>query len=230
MKKIVITGAKGNIGKVLTKGLVEYDIIPVDLPEVDVCNYNKISDILKEKDTVIHLAWNSKTENCINRKIDPSNTKMFENVYEASLKQGVKRVIMASSVHAQEYRNWKGPKLIPIKDDTKPDSPYGKHKIEMEKLGQFYSTKGLEVICIRFGAVCPLEGPWWKELPDVGLSYPDCVDLIRKCLEAKEVPNNFVVMYAVSKNKKRVHDYKNPFGWEPKTDSEEFYKKQALLL
>ena len=225
MKKIVITGTKGTIGTVLSKGLRDYEILPIDLPKVDVRNYSQLSKAIKGSDTIIHLAWSTRKENLNSDSVDTDNTAMFQNIYRAALEYKVKRVIMASSVHADTFSNMNNRRLLRIDRDPQPDSPYGAHKIFMEKLGSWYATKGLEVICIRFGGVFPLNAAYDGDLPITGLSHPDCIELIKMCLEAKTIPNNYVILYGISENTKRIHDYSNPFGWKPKTNAEDFYKK-----
>ena len=61
---------------------------------------------------------------------------------------------MASSVHAHDYANWKGPDLIDPYALPTPDSPYGASKVFMEALrsmllkrrpgGYLYSFYGIE--------------------------------------------------------------------------------------
>ncbi len=216
MKKVLVTGSRGSIGKILRNKLKGYELSFADLPEVDIRDYKKLSKECKGKNVIIHLAWKSKAENFLNEKIDPDNSKMFQNVYKAALENKVKRVIMASSVHAQDFEKFKGKNLTP-KKVLAPSSPYGADKIFMESLGRYYSKKGLEVVCIRFGATsenCP---------PDKGkfiwLSGSDCANLIKKVIESKKVQGNFIVINGVSKNKKGIHSHKNPFGWKPKQGS-----------
>ena len=97
MKKIVITGAKGVLGTVLKKGLEDtYNITHLDLPEADVRRYEKLLEIFPGHDAVIHLAWDTKTENFRSGEINPDNLLMVYNVYEAALQAKVPRVIMAS--------------------------------------------------------------------------------------------------------------------------------------
>jgi hypothetical protein len=47
------------------------------------------------------------------------------------------------------------------------------------------------------------------------LKHKDCVSLVKACIDAKEVPNRYVIIYGVSNNEGRFHDYRNPFGWKP---------------
>lgn len=63
MEKIIITGAKGVIGRVLTKSLAGYQITPLDLPEKDVTDYQELLKTFPGHKAIIHLAWDTKTEN-----------------------------------------------------------------------------------------------------------------------------------------------------------------------
>lgn len=222
--KILLTGSRGIIGGILCGSLKDYQLVLAALPKHDVRNFEECLRLADGVDVVIHLAWDTKAENWKSERIDPGNTAMFENVYRAALEKGVRRVIMASSVHVERYNDWSKKGFISPNQDAEPDSPYGAHKIFMEKLGRWYATKGLEVICVRFGGVCPLDVPPWKDLGTVGLTHPDCADLIKSCLTADSVPSNFSVFYGVSDNKRRIHDYSNPFGWKPKQNADVFYK------
>jgi len=84
-------------------------------------------------------------------------------------------------------------------------------------------NRGLEVICIRFGGVNPENAVTEKVLAEEPLSpkiwfyHKDCIDLVRACIEAESVPNNFSIVYGVSDNPGRIHDITNPFGWNPKS-------------
>lgn len=218
MKKIAITGSKGRIGTVLRKGLAgKFQITQIAKPKHNVKNYKQLLKTVKGHDVIIHLAWNTKVDNVGTNKIDPDNALMFWNVYRAALKAKVKRVIVASSVHADFFYKWPKKKMSPYSSPT-PDSPYGAHKVFMESLGKYYSTKGLEVICIRFGGVLANNNPVHRDHPEraAWFSHRDCVSLITACISAKKVPNNFAIIYGVSNNKRRIHSTMNPFGWKPK--------------
>src|ERR1035437_1197878 len=210
-KRIVITGAKGVIGTVLTKRLKSsYKITPINLPKTDVRNYQQLLEILPKHNAIIHLAWDDKTAH--------ENITMFENVFKAALATGVKRVIMASSVHADRFDNWNKPEKMSPYDTPNPNIQYGNLKVKMESMGKYYVSKGLEVVCIRFGGInshnAPVENPSHERA--VWLSHDDCISLIKIILEADSIPNNFVVMYAISDNPEVVHDISNPFQWKPK--------------
>ena len=138
---------------------------------------------------------------------------------------------MASSAHADSFYKPRGNQLMNPYDLPHPDSPYGANKVFMERLGEWYAkNKGLEVVCIRFGGVGPDNKP--SEVTDpsdiaqiaernVWLSHRDCISLIEKCLEVKDFPDNFAIIYGFSNNSDRIHDISNPVGWIPQETYEE---------
>lgn len=158
-EKIAITGSSGTIGNVLKEGLKDYQITSIDLPENDVREYARILEVIPHHNAIIHLAWDTETDNFKSEKINPENATMFYNIYKAAIEAKVPRVIMASSVHADRFYGWKGPGYMSPERTPIPDSPYGAHKVFMEASGRYYATKGLEVVCIRFGGVNPQNKP-----------------------------------------------------------------------
>lgn len=222
ISRLGIVGVKGKIGTVLQEGLKGYEITSLDLPEIDVRNYTSLVEKIGGLDAVIHLALNPNRdeirENARNDVYDPDNSLMNYNVYKTALETGVKRVIMASSVHADNFYKWEGPGKLAVDNTPHPTTPYGANKVFMEALGRYYASQGLEVVCIRFGGVNPANKPPKDDFYEnaVWLSHEDCVAIMNVCLKAEKIPNNFVILYAVSNNKDKIHDTSNPFGWTPK--------------
>ena len=182
--------------------------------------YEKLLEIVPQHLAIIHLAWDTKTDNFKSEKINPENATMFYNAYKAAIESGVPRVIMASSVHADRFYGWNDPGYMSPEKTPVPDSPYGAHKVFMEASGRYYATKGLQVVCIRFGGVNPQNQPATEPPHEraVWFSHNDCISLVKAILKAKNIPDNFVVMYGMSDNPGRIHDISNPFSWRP-TDS-----------
>ena len=219
--RIALTGANGTIGTVLRTGLKGFEIVPLDLPESDVRDPETLLRRFEGCEAVIHLAWDLKTDNWDTGRISPDNARMTFNVYQACVEAKVRRVIMASSVHADDFFGWRGEKPMNADHVPTPTSPYGANKVLMEAMGRYYATRGLEVVCIRFGAVNkndrPTIGNWdWRK---VWLSHGDCTGLVTSCLNAPGVPGRYALIYAISNNTGRIHDWSNPFGWVPKDDS-----------
>ncbi len=219
MKKVLITGSGGVIGTVLKKSL-PHETTDFDLPHNNAEEYSHLYDKAVGHDAIIHLAWDFNQDGFIGDSLNEDNALISFNVYQAAVDAGVKRVIMASTVHADKFagRDPGMPKLKPF-DLPLPDSPYGAGKVMMEALGRYYAdSKGLEVICIRFGGVnkdnIPPNSPYSEQ--QVWLSHNDCASLISACLDAETIPYNYTIVYGISDNKDRLHDLENPFGWEPK--------------
>jgi uronate dehydrogenase len=217
MARVVVTGAAGTIGTVLMNGLDGHELTGLDLPDCDL-RAADLRPLFRRRDVVVHLAWNTKTENAFQHSFDPDNTAMTHRVYEAAAAAGVRRVIMASSVHADRYASWEGPGTLAPDAVPWPDSPYGAGKVMMESLGRYYAAhRGLEVVCLRFGGMSPVdEWPDDPALRPTWLRHDDCVDVVRRAIEVDEIPARFAVLYAVSDGSEPVVDLTNPIGWRPR--------------
>lgn len=223
MKKVFMTGSSGVIGKVLRDGLSSR-ITGYDLPDGDVRQYEQLVEAMRGHDVVVHLAWDTKSDNYLSDFHHPENALQAFNIYRAAIAAGVPRVIVASSVHADKFTGRKIDELFNPYALPTPDSPYGAGKVFMESLGRYYAdSKGLEVVCVRFGGVNPddsipvtpySEGQVW-------LSHRDCSALLQKSIDVTAIENHYAIVYAVSDNPDRLHDITNPFDWYPQDGSRE---------
>ena len=215
--KVLITGSAGTIGRVLVGGLA-HEVTEFDLPECDARSLEQLTDAAMGHDALVHLAWDTASENSGNGDIDFDNVLMAFNAYRAAEQASVPRVVMASSVHADVTNRPSGSLLVASTIST-PDSPYGASKVFVEALGRYYADRALEVIVVRFGGVTRHvshrdfgirtdPNPWW-------LSHADCVALVDASLTAPIVPGGYAAFYGVSDNPRRLHDTTNPFGWVP---------------
>lgn len=236
--KIFITGASGTIGSVLMKYLLKkYDVIGVDkIPSDNVVVLNiineqeKLQKLLKNVDVVIHLAWDTKERGASLDAPIVENKTMGEIMYRFSLKQKIKKFILASSVHVSlGHIDYRHPgivaehqilheKRITTQDEFFPLGIYGASKVYLEALGKAYSKKGLQVISVRFGNVTPDdtfgEYPFW-------LSHRDCCHFIERCIETKNLPQ-YSVFFAISDNPCNPFDLSNArlqLGYKPRDKS-----------
>lgn len=229
-KRVLVTGGAGRIATVLYELLGDrYDFTFTDMRGAPggrrirrldlVCGYADLCGMLRGMDAVIHLAWNS-LENWKSQSVVPDNKTMAENVYQAAVAAGVRRIVMASSIHADNFRSDVGATLLACDRVSWPVSRYGASKVYIETLGRMVSeTHGKEVICPRFGGIS--EDDVLRDEPDyekIWLSRRDCANLVGCCIDA-ELPQCFSVFYGVSNNAGRFHDWKNPIGWVPQDDS-----------
>lgn len=212
---VLITGARGNIGRKLRDAWTDvYDLVLIDQdeddddPEVIGADLSVLDDDwfthFHGVDTVVHLAANPDADADWDDLVGP-NVDAMANVCHAAALAGVERVIFASSNHVMGgYRDLDdGPITVDL--EPKPDGPYGAAKLFGERLGQSLSRAfDLTFIAIRIGWV--QDGPNRPEsLPDdwsrkLWLSNTDLVRLFDQAVEAEIEDRSFVVVNGMSRN------------------------------
>src|SRR6202163_956075 len=233
MERILITGAAGKIGDALRRGLRGsyplirlLDIAPLgtagageELYAADIGDPAALEKAMTGIDCVVHLAGAS--EEAEWEKVLPLNIAGCYNVFETARRQGVKRVIFASSNHAIGFHRRE--RFI---DDTvapRPDTRYGVSKVFGEALGRLYADKyGLSVACLRIGSFLVPDRPTGARQLLTWISHRDMVQLARRCIDH---PNyHFVTVYGVSNNLRSRWDNTNVkfLGYRPEDDSEVF--------
>lgn len=165
--KILLTGGAGELGRDLAPLLARYHdvkVLDIKKPDNDLefvcCDITKMEDVkqaTKGVDLIVHLAALI-SANSSNEFIDV-NAKGTCNILEASLKNGVKKVVYASSVWAAS-RGEKVP-YLPI-DENIPCKPEGMYDIT-KRMGEefceyFYRMHGLSTIILRLCGYYPVEG------------------------------------------------------------------------
>jgi nucleoside-diphosphate-sugar epimerase len=223
MHTILITGSKGIIGSVLRRGLgEEYRIRGVDLPD-DISHHEVLWAQMDGVDTVIHLARRFSPADSVERRmrIYPENVQIDVNVFTAVVRAGVKRLIVASSVHADNHRDPDLVAPLTIPGSYSPATPYGAYKLVEEEVGKILSKQfGFEFIGVRFGGVTRDNSvKTGAGQTSTWLSHDDLLRAIEACLRVEAVPGRSTVFYAVSNNADRIHDTSNPFGWRPRDNS-----------
>src|SRR5215211_952733 len=132
VRRVLVTGSAGVIGTVLTTHL-PYDITGLDLPDGDIADYPRLVEHCRGQDAVIHLAGEFTTENWRSGDINPANFRLDLNVLDAAVEARVRRIVLASSVHADDFFAHDGPGLITADRALPvPTSPYGAHKLFLE--------------------------------------------------------------------------------------------------
>src|SRR5271170_4237270 len=170
MKRILITGAAGQIGKALRQGLRGsyplirlLDVAPLGAAEkgeevltADIRDPAAIETATAGIDCVVHLAGQATEAPW--EKVLPLNIEGCYNVFEAARRNGVKRIVFASSNHAIGFHRRE--RFIDNRVAPRPDSRYGVSKVFGEALGRLYADKhGLSVACLRIGAFRRLDRP-----------------------------------------------------------------------
>jgi NAD+ dependent glucose-6-phosphate dehydrogenase len=225
--RVLITGAAGNLGRKLAEYLAPRCALTlldrVAAPGVIAADLSVWNDEWTRHfegiDAVVHLAGNPVAYHDWPELIGP-NIDAVANVFEAAARNGVRRVIFASSNHVMGgYQDEPG---VPITEALPPrpglryfadgaerfSGAYAATKIFGERLGQHYATaRGLEVIAIRIGWVwrgvnepseLPVErGDWFRLM---WLSDRDYLQLMDRALATTLPCERFLIVNGMSNN------------------------------
>ena len=235
MKKILITGAAGRIGQVVTAGLRQtgdYEVVATDvradaeqeIVAMDVQDRAAIEAQMQGVDTVIHLAWYMQSDKFYDRII-PVNVVGTYNVYEAARLHEVQRVIFGSSNHVTGFYE--------IDDTVTPDMPmrpdtlYGLAKSWGELVGRLYADKyGVSSINLRIGNFHESNQPQNLRSTRIWISHRDTVQLMRCCIEA-DPAIQYLALYGTSNNQRKYWDIAylaDLIGYRPVDDGEVYVK------
>jgi uronate dehydrogenase len=229
--RILITGAAGRLGSRLREGLAPLaaklrlsDRVDLGaLSEHEEAAFLELSDAgavlraVEGVDAIVHFGgaplespW---------EEILASNICGSYNVFEAARKQGVRRVVYASSVHAIGYHQLEA--HIDADAPHRPDSLYGLSKCFVEDLGRLYWDKfGLESAHLRIFSSFP--EPADRRMLWSWLSFDDCVRLVNAALTAPRLGHT--VAFGISDNKLKPVDNRlaNHIGFHPQDTAEAF--------
>ncbi|BCM66066.1 hypothetical protein EASAB2608_01400 [Streptomyces sp. EAS-AB2608] len=234
-RTILLTGAAGGLGTLMRSLLPEYgytlrlfDVRPVeDAPDAitaDLTDTEALREAVRGVDAVLHLAGISLEAPF--EKILRSNIEGTYNLYEAARREGVPRIVFASSNHVVGFTPAPraGEPPIPIDTPRRPDTFYGLSKSFGEDLAQLYWDRhGLETVSVRIGSCFP--EPTSVRMLSVWMSPADGARLFHAALTAEEVGHT--VVYGSSANTRLWWDLTTAraLGYEPQDDSEPYAGK-----
>jgi len=168
MKRVAVTGANGVVGVAIAPALADFQVTNIDLTP-DQNRYDTLIHGFAGIDVVIHLAWikvmgelGTKSEYLDVLPVDNrhfANLELASAVIEAARQCGVRRLVLASSVRADNFQAWRGPGLLSPTRVPTPIGPYGAAKVLLEEQGRFAAHSGFEVICVRLGHVSASNEP-----------------------------------------------------------------------
>ena len=160
-RRVLITGAAGNLGAKLRAHLVSLGwgltLLDVDArgdAAISVADLAVWSDGWAQQfagvDAVVHLAGDP-SPRASWASVQRLNIDMVQNVYEAAARGGVRRLVFASSNWVMAgYRPAEG--RLDTQSDPWPVNPYGVSKLVGERMGRSYHERwGLQVACLRIG-------------------------------------------------------------------------------
>lgn len=212
-RRILLTGACGNIGKKLSVGLrqlydaVLLDRIADDETGIEYADFTQFREDwacrFPSVDVVVHLAANPHT-NANWSELLPDNVDSVLNVCTACVRGGVRHLVFASSCQTMEGYRDRDAGLITADLEPLPVNSYGVSKLIGEKICRHYADHyQLSVVCLRIGWV-PRGGDhvartasnaWLRRK---WLSGKDLIHVFSRAIEAEGI--GFGIFYAVSNN------------------------------
>ncbi len=187
--KICVTGASGHIGNVVCRILASQGVsvraqynsfkksleeVPVEKVSCDIFDEKGLNDLMQGCDLLIHCAAMISIQGDPSGIVFRTNTEGTKNVIESARRQGVKRMIHISSVHAVEEL----PLHLPF-DESRPyksaeASSYDQSKAIPEQLVLESGKRGdLEIVILRPSSVL---GPFDFKPSQVGRALLDFYD------------------------------------------------------
>ncbi|WP_179404430.1 NAD-dependent epimerase/dehydratase family protein [Burkholderia guangdongensis] len=232
MKKIALSGAGGQLGAVVRKAFVARGVplrsaggstplVPlVDAEDVmhgDLRDPAVVDRLLDGVDVLIHFAGTS-VERPLPEIID-NNLRALVEVYEGARRNGVRRIVFASSNHA--IGMYPVTERLTLDCAPRPDGFYGLSKVWGEALARMYWDKhGIESICVRIGSC--VERPTEPRHLSTWFGHDDLLHFLDRCIEVEHV--GFLTVWGVSANKRGWWDNRGAerLGYEPKQDAEAY--------
>ena len=229
--RLLITGAAGRLGSHLRRGLAPlarhlrlHDRVAISDPqpheEIVAGELDDLAAMLTAAegvDAIVHFGgapleapWET---------ILASNIVGSYNVFEAARRQGARRVVYASSVHAIGYHEVEA--HIDANAPHRPDSLYGLSKCFVEDLGRLYWDKfGLESAHLRIFSSFP--EPADRRMLWSWLTFEDCVRLVAASLTASRIGHT--IAFGLSDNRLKPVDDRlaSHLAFHPQDSAEPF--------
>ncbi|HVE48493.1 MAG TPA: NAD(P)-dependent oxidoreductase [Casimicrobiaceae bacterium] len=233
MKKVALSGASGNMGRILRVELHKRGVdlrsaagraplTPLhegeDVMHGDLRDPATVDRLLRGVDVLIHLAGTS-VERPLPEIIENNLVGLYQ-IYEGARRNHVGRVIFASSNHAFGMHSVND--KLTLDAPFRPDGFYGLSKVWGEAMARMYWDKhGIEGISIRIGTAMGKPPENFRQL-STWLGAEDLVDLMMQCISARDV--GYLAVWGVSNN---TRSYWTPtgserLGYQPRQNAEDF--------
>jgi uronate dehydrogenase len=236
-KPVLLTGASGNLGRMLAKALAAEgwtlrltDITPFPDPlpagssftQADLNDGMTILRLAEGCGAIVHLGGVS-VERPFEDVLGP-NIRGLYHIYEAARREQA-RVVFASSNHSVGFH--KRTESLPADTQFLPDGFYGLSKAYGELMGRLYWFKhGVESVFIRIGSCFP--EPVNARMLASWLSYPDLARLVVRCVMTENVGCR--VVWGASDNARMTwwrDDDRDAIGWAPLDSADPFVAQLA---
>jgi uronate dehydrogenase len=234
---VLVTGAAGRVSTMIRSELranfqnirlTDRIGLPANSPSTDAETFARcelsddadVAHVVRGVERIVHLGAYA-TDGHIDT-LAPSNINGVNNVLNAAVAHGVRRVVLMSSMHVVGLYRRDEP--VSALSEPRPDSLYGLTKLHAEQLAELYHRRhGLSVVIIRPGHVTP--DPTKAE-PNNWTSPNDLARLVVLALNADNL--GCEVWHAMTSTDPLDHthvDLANRFGFQftprPESDAHE---------
>ncbi len=234
--RVLVTGAAGSIGRVVTVGLADrgHEIVGLDrVPEpdgfdgpwhlVDCADPDAVASVFAASrlDAVVHLAGHPDEASLPDSLT--SHVVTTAALLDAMVEHDVTRIVYAGSNHAvgRTLRAGLPDGLLTEAARPRPDTFYGVGKVAAEAVLSLYADRyRLDAVSCRIGSFLP--HPETVRNLSTWLSHDDCVRMVEAALTAPAP--GFAVLYGISANTRAWWDLEpgRRLGYEPRDDAEAF--------
>jgi uronate dehydrogenase len=233
MTKVALSGASGNVGRILREELPKRgvdlrsaggskplqplhegeDVMHGDLREPAV-----VDRLLNGVDVLIHMAGTS-VERPLPEIVENNLLGLYQ-VYEGARRNGVRRVVFASSNHA--FGMHPAGSRLKLGAEFRPDGFYGLSKVWGEAMARMYWDKhGIEGVSLRIGTTMGRPPENERQL-STWMGTEDLVQLVMRSIEARDV--GYAAVWGVSANTRSYYDLEegNAIGYRPVQNAEQW--------
>ncbi|TMH34489.1 MAG: NAD(P)-dependent oxidoreductase [Betaproteobacteria bacterium] len=233
MTKVALSGASGNMGRILRTELQKRGVdlrsaggrnplVPLhegeDVMHGDLRDPVIVDRLLQGVDVLIHLAGTS-VERPLPEIIE-NNLVALHQVYEGARRNKVRRIVFASSNHAFGMHSVNN--KLKLDAPFRPDGFYGLSKVWGEAMARMYWDKhGIEGISVRIGTAMGKPPAEFRHL-STWFGNEDLIELMMQCINVPDV--GYMAVWGVSNNKRSYWDNTGAekLGFNPKQNSEDF--------
>ena len=230
--KVVVTGAAGSIGQVVTLGLGDrgHEVVGVDrLPEpdgydgpwhqIEVADPDAVADVFAQTrpDGVVHLAGHPGEASLPDSLT--SHVVTTAALLDACVEYGTTRFVYAGSNHA--VGRTPRTDLLSVDTRPRPDTFYGVGKVAAEALMSLYTDRyGIDTVSCRIGSF--REQPTSTRNLSTWLSHDDAVRMFHAALTTPAP--GFAVLYGISANTRGWWDLEpgRTLGYDPQDDADAY--------
>lgn len=231
MNRLLITGAAGNLGSAMRPRLAglaprlrlaDRVAVPDPAPneevvQCDLADAAAVEAMVAGTEGIVHFGGRSVEDRW--SVIRAANIDGMVNLYEAARRQGVRRIVFASSNHVIGF--YPPGERLDAATPPRPDSLYGLSKAFGEDLAQLYWDKfGIETLSIRIGSC--FEKPRNRRMLSTWMSFDDLAALIARAFAVDRL--GCTMVYGVSANPAGWWDNSHAahLGWQPQDSAETF--------